>query len=133
MGPFDHWPTGSGFEKFYGFVGAETNQWYPGLYDGNAPIEPEKSPEDGYHLTEDLTDQAITWLHQQKSLMPDKPFFIYFAPGATHAPHHVPPAWSAKYKGRFDGGWDALRAADLRPPKGARSHPGRCRAFGEAG
>ena len=75
MGPFDHWPTGSGFEKFYGFVGAETNQWYPALYDGNAPIEPPKTPEEGYHLTEDLTDQAITWLHQQKSLMPDKPFF----------------------------------------------------------
>jgi arylsulfatase A-like enzyme len=111
MGPFDHWPTGSGFEKFYGFVGAETNQWYPGLYDGNAPIEPEKSPEEGYHLTEDLTDQAINWLHQQKSLMPDKPFFMYFAPGATHAPHHVPPEWSDKYKGRFDAGWDALREA----------------------
>src|SRR4051794_35745106 len=111
MGPFDHWPTGSGFEKFYGFVGAETNQWYPGLYDGNAPIEPEKSPEEGYHLTDDLTDQAITWLHQQKSLMPDKPLFMYFAPGATHAPHHVAPEWSAKYKGRFDDGWDALRAA----------------------
>ena len=109
MGPFDHWPSGSGFEKFYGFVGAETNQWYPGLYDGNAPIEPPKTPEEGYHLTEDLTDQAITWMHQQKSLMPDKPFFMYFAPGATHAPHHVPPEWTAKYKGRFDAGWDAIR------------------------
>jgi arylsulfatase len=111
MGPFDHWPSGSGFEKFYGFVGAETNQWYPGLYDGTVPIEPPKTPEEGYHLTEDLTDQAITWMHQQKSLMRDKPFFLYFAPGATHAPHHVPPEWIDKYKGQFDAGWDAQREA----------------------
>ena len=113
MGPFDHWPTGSGFEKFYGFVGAETNQWYPALYDGNAPVEPPKTPEEGYHLTEDLTDHAITWLRQQKSLMPDKPFFTYFVPGATHAPHHVPKEWIDKYKGRFDDGWDALRDETL--------------------
>jgi arylsulfatase len=110
MGPFDAWPTGGGgFEHFYGFLGGETNQYYPALYDGTKPIEPEKTPEEGYHLTEDITDQAITWIRQQKSLMPDKPFFCYFAPGATHAPHHVPEDWSAKYKGRFDKGWDALR------------------------
>jgi arylsulfatase A-like enzyme len=110
MGPFDAWPTGGGgFEHFYGFVGGETNQFYPALYEGTKPIEPEKTPEEGYHLTEDLTDQAIMWIRQQKSLMPDKPFFCYFAPGATHAPHHVPEEWSAKYKGRFDNGWDALR------------------------
>jgi len=109
MGPFDHWPTGSGFEKFYGFVGGETNQWFPALYDGVSPVEPPKTPEEGYHLTEDLTDQAITWVQQQKSLMPDKPFFLYFAPGATHAPHHVPKEWIDKYKGRFDAGWDAIR------------------------
>jgi arylsulfatase len=110
MGPFDAWPTGGGgFEHFYGFLGGETNQYYPALYDGTKPIEPEKTPEEGYHLTEDITDQAITWIRQQKSLMPDKPFFCYFAPGATHAPHHVPEEWSAKYKGRFDKGWDALR------------------------
>ena len=109
MGPFDHWPIGSGFEKFYGFIGGETNQWYPALYDGVTAVEPSKTPEEGYHLTEDLTDEAIKWVHQQKSLMPDKPFFLYFAPGATHAPHHVPQEWIDKYKGRFDGGWDALR------------------------
>src|SRR4051812_17425736 len=85
-GPYNQWPLGSGFEHFYGFVGAEANQWYPALYDGVTPVEPPKTPEDGYHLTEDLTDKAITWVGQQKSLMPDKPFFMYFAPGATHAP-----------------------------------------------
>jgi arylsulfatase A-like enzyme len=108
-GPFNQWPLGSGFEYFYGFVGAEANQWYPSLYDGVTPIEPPKTPEEGYHLTEDLADKAITWIGQQKSLMPDKPFFMYFAPGATHAPHHAPPEWSDKYKGRFDAGWDAIR------------------------
>jgi arylsulfatase A-like enzyme len=108
-GPYNQWPLGSGFEYFYGFVGAETNQWYPAIYDGVTPVEPPKTPEEGYHFTEDLADKAITWIGQQKSLMPDKPFFMYFAPGATHAPHHAPPEWSAKYKGRFDAGWDALR------------------------
>jgi arylsulfatase len=110
MGPFDAWPTGGGgFEYFYGFIGGETNQYYPAIYEGTNPVEPEKTPEDGYHLTEDMTDKAIAWVRQQKALMPDKPFFVYFAPGATHAPHHVPPEWSAKYKERFDQGWDALR------------------------
>ena len=113
MGPFNQWPTGSGFEHFYGFVGAETNQWYPALYDGVTPVEPSKTPEEGYHFTEDLTDHAITWVQRQKSLMPDKPFFMYFAPGATHAPHHVAPEWSAKYKGKFDAGWDVLRDETL--------------------
>jgi arylsulfatase A-like enzyme len=109
MGPFDHWPTGGGFEYFYGFLGGETNQWYPALYEGTTPVEPEKTPEEGYHLTEDLTNKAIKWVHEQKALMPDKPFFMYFAPGATHAPHHVPKEWSDKYKGKFDHGWDKLR------------------------
>ena len=110
MGPFDAWPTGGGgFEYFYGFIGGETNQYYPAIYEGTTPVEPEKTPEEGYHFTEDMTDRAITWMRQQKSLMPDKPFFVYFAPGATHAPHHVPKEWSDKYKGRFDEGWDALR------------------------
>ena len=108
-GPFGQWPTGSGFEYFYGFLGGETNQWYPALYEGTTPIEPPKTPEEGYHLTEDLADKAIKWVHQQKSLMPDKPFFMYFAPGATHAPHHVPKDWIDKYKGKFDHGWDAVR------------------------
>jgi arylsulfatase len=110
MGPFDAWPTGGGgFEYFYGFIGGETNQYYPALYEGTTPIEQPKSPEEGYHFTEDMTDKAITWMRSQKALMPDKPFFVYFAPGATHAPHHVPEEWSAKYKGTFDQGWDALR------------------------
>jgi arylsulfatase len=110
LGPFDSWPSGGGgFEYFYGFIGGETNQYYPALYEGTTPIEPEKTPEEGYHLTEDMADKAIQWVREQKSLMPDKPFFMYFAPGATHAPHHVTPEWSEKYKGQFDDGWDALR------------------------
>ena len=109
-GPFDAWPTGGGgFEYFYGFIGGEANQWYPTLYEGTTPVEPEKTPEEGYHLMEDMTDKAIDWIGQQKSLAPDKPFFIYFAPGATHAPHHVPKEWADKYKGKFDQGWDKLR------------------------
>ena len=110
LGPFDAWPSGGGgFEHFYGFIGGETNQYAPALYDGTVPIEPDRTPEEGYHFTEDMTDRAIDWVRQQKALMPDKPFFAYFAPGATHAPHHVPLEWSDKYKGRFDAGWDALR------------------------
>ena len=110
MGPFDSWPScGGGFEYFYGFIGGETNQYYPALYEGTTPTEPEKTPEEGYHFTEDMTDRAIKWIRQQKALMADKPFFVYFAPGATHAPHHVPEQWSAKYKGKFDQGWDRLR------------------------
>ena len=109
VGPFHQWPTGSGFEYFYGFVGGEANQYYPGLYEGTTPVEPERSPEEGYTLNEDLADHAITWVRQQKALTPDKPFFMYYAPGATHAPHHVPKEWIDKYLGKFDDGWDALR------------------------
>ncbi|MBW0018192.1 MAG: arylsulfatase, partial [Mycobacterium sp.] len=109
VGPFDQWPTGSGFEYFYGFIGGEANQYYPGLYEGTTAVEPPKTPEQGYTLTADLADRAITWVRQQKALTPDKPFFMYFAPGATHAPHHVPGVWSNKYKGKFDAGWDVLR------------------------
>jgi arylsulfatase A-like enzyme len=110
VGPFDQWPTGgSGFEYFYGFLGGEANQWYPTLYQGTTPVEPDKTPEEGYHLVEDMTDKAINWIAQQKGLAPDKPFFAYFAPGATHAPHHVPKEWADKYKGKFDAGWDKLR------------------------
>jgi len=107
MGPFRHWPTGSGFEHFYGFIGGETHQYYPALYQDTVPVEPPDDP--NYHLTVDLTDRAIEWLRQQKALMPDKPFFVYFAPGATHAPHHVPKEWADKYRGKFDQGWDKLR------------------------
>jgi arylsulfatase A-like enzyme len=109
VGPFHQWPTGSGFEYFYGFIGGEANQYYPGLFEGTAPVEPEKAPEEGYTLTEDLADRAITWVRQQKAMMPDKPFFMYWAPGAVHAPHHVPKEWSDKYKGKFDAGWDVAR------------------------
>ncbi|BBX15208.1 arylsulfatase [Mycolicibacterium duvalii] len=109
VGPFHQWPTGSGFEYFYGFIGGEANQYYPGLYEGTTAVEPPRTPEEGYTLTDDLADRAITWVRQQKALMPDKPFFMYFAPGATHAPHHVPKQWSDKYRGKFDDGWDALR------------------------
>jgi arylsulfatase A-like enzyme len=114
MGPFDQWPSGGGgFEHFYGFVAGETNQYYPALYEGTTPVEPDRTPEQGYHLTEDLADRAIGWVREQKSLTPDKPFFMYFAPGATHAPHHVPEEWSDKYRGRFDAGWDVLREETL--------------------
>jgi arylsulfatase len=109
-GPFNAWPTGGGgFEYFYGFVGGEANQWYPTLYEGTTPVRLTRTPEQGYHLVEDMTDKAMAWIGQQKSLMPDKPFFVYFAPGATHAPHHVPKEWADKYQGKFDGGWDKLR------------------------
>jgi arylsulfatase len=110
IGPFDAWPTGGGgFEYFYGFIGGETNQYDPGLYEGTVPMDPPKTAEEGYHFTEDMTDKAISWVRQQKALMPDKPFFMYYAPGATHAPHHVPKEWTDKYKGKFDQGWDKLR------------------------
>jgi arylsulfatase len=114
MGPFDAWPTGGGgFETFYGFIGGENNQWDPALYDGTTPVEPPATAEEGYHLTEDLTDRAVGWIRQQKALMPDKPFFVYYAPGATHAPHHVAPEWAEKYRGRFADGWDVQRERTL--------------------
>jgi arylsulfatase A-like enzyme len=109
-GPFNAWPTGGGgFEYFYGFIGGESHQWYPSLYEGTTPVEVKKTPEEGYHFMEDMTDKAIGWIGQQQALIPDKPFFVYFAPGAAHAPHHVPKEWADKYKGNFDGGWDKLR------------------------
>jgi arylsulfatase A-like enzyme len=110
-GPTDRWPTRSGFDKFYGFIGGETNQWAPLIYDGMIQVEPSHDP--NYNFMTDMTDQAITWMGYQKSLTPDKPFFIYFAPGATHAPHHVPKEWIAKYKGKFDQGWDKVREETL--------------------
>jgi arylsulfatase A-like enzyme len=106
-GSYDRWPTGSGFDKFYGFIGGETNQWAPAIYDGTVRIEHKQSPD--YHFTTDMTDQAINWVSAQQTLTPGKPFYLYFATGATHAPHHVPKEWIAKYKGQFSGGWDKLR------------------------
>jgi len=106
-GPFDRWPTGSGFDKFYGFIGGETNQWAPAIFDGVTRVEHEMSP--SYHFTTDMTNQAAKWVSAQHSLTPDKPFYVYFATGATHAPHHAPQEWIAKYKGQFASGWDKLR------------------------
>src|SRR5262245_14192156 len=110
-GPTDRWPTRSGFDKFYGFIGGETNQWAQFISVGPTAIEPPDTP--NYHFTVDMTDQAIAWTRFQKSLTPDKPFFVYYAPGATHAPHHVPKEWADKYKGKFDQGWDKLREETL--------------------
>src|SRR4051794_1891495 len=103
------WPLGRGFERFYGFLGAETNQWYPDLVYDNHPIDQPKSPEDGYHFGEDITDKAIEFIRDAKAIAPDKPFFFYYCPGAAHAPHQVPKEWADKYKGRFDMGYEAYR------------------------
>ena len=106
-GPYERWPTQSGFDKFYGFIGGETNQWAPGIFDGTVKIEVPNDP--NYHFTTDMTNQAMRWVQAQQSLTPDKPFYMYFATGATHAPHHAPKEWIDKYKGKFDQGWDKLR------------------------
>jgi arylsulfatase A-like enzyme len=111
VGPFDRWPTHSGFDKFYGFMGGETNQWAPLIYDGTGKVEPPHVP--GYNFKTGMTDQAISWMRSVKTLAPDKPFFIYFVPGALHAPHHVSKEWIAKYQGQFDEGWDKLREQTL--------------------
>lgn len=112
-GPFDRWPTGDGFERFYGFVGGETNQWAPTLYDGTTPVEPWGTAEEGYHFSEDITEKAIAWVRSLHTMTPDKPFFLYLSYGATHAPHHVPKKWIDKYRGRFDRGWDVVREETL--------------------
>ena len=112
-GPFDRWPTGDGFEKFYGFVGGETNQWAPTLFLGTTPVEPPGTAEEGYHVSEDMVDKAIAWIRGVHTMTPDKPFFLYCSFGATHAPHHVAPEWIDKYKGKFDKGWDAVREETL--------------------
>lgn len=114
-GPQDRWPTRSGFEKFYGFIGGETNEYAPLIYDGVTLVETPNDP--NYHFTTDMTNQAISWVRFQQALSPDKPFFLYYAPGATHAPHHVPKAWAEKYKGKFDQGWDKLREMTLERQK----------------
>jgi arylsulfatase len=110
-GPFDRWPTRQGFDKFYGFLGGETNQWAPFLYDGTAVVELPNDP--NYHFMTDMTEKARAWIKYQKALTPDKPSFVYFAPGAVHAPHHVPRVWIDKWKGKFDHGWDKLREETL--------------------
>ncbi len=127
-GPHDRWPTRQGFDKFYGFIGGETNQWAPYIFDGVAPVELPDDP--NYHFMADMSDKTVAWLEFQKAMTPDKPFFIYFAPGATHAPHHVPADWIAKWKGKFDQGWDKIREETLQRqiamgivPKGTRLAP----------
>lgn len=127
-GPHDRWPTRQGFDKFYGFFGGETNQWAPLVYDGLALVEIPNDPK--YHFMTDMTDKAVSWIRHQKAMTPDKPQFIYFAPGATHAPHHVPQEWIAKWKGKFDQGWDKIREETLARqiqmgvvPKGTRLAP----------
>ena len=110
-GPFDRWPTRQGFDKFYGFLGGETNQYAPLIFDGVTKVEPPHDP--NYHFTTDMTNQAIQWMRNQQALTPDKPFMMYYAPGATHAPHHVPKEWADKYKGKFDQGWDKMREETL--------------------
>ena len=104
-----NWPVGRGFERYYGFLGGETNQWYPDLIYDNHPVEQPSLPEEGYHLTVDLTDKAIEFIKDAKTIAPDKPFFMYFCPGATHAPHHAPKEWIERYKGKFDMGYEAYR------------------------
>lgn len=116
-GPFTRWPTGQGFDYFYGFLSAFDSEYTPRLYRNTTPVEPSKTPQQGYHLTTDLADDAITWLHRQNAAAPDKPFFLYFATGATHTPHHVPKEWIAKFKGKFDEGWDKLREANFEREK----------------
>jgi arylsulfatase len=108
-GPYDRWPSGRGFERYYGFLGGETHQYYPELVYDNHQVEPPRTPEEGYHVTEDLVDKAISFIADSKQVAPDKPFFMYFATGAMHAPHHVRKEWSDKYKGKFDDGWEAYR------------------------
>lgn len=110
-GPFDRWPTRQGFDKFYGFLGGETNQWAPFLYDGTAIVELPNDP--NYHFMTDMTEKARAWIKHQKALTPDRPSFVYFAPGATHAPHHVPKVWIDRWKGKFDQGWDKIREESL--------------------
>jgi len=114
-GPFDRWPTHQGFDKFYGFIGGETDQWAPLIYDGLKKVNPPKM--ENYHFTTDMTNQAINWVKAQQSMTPDKPFFVYFATGAVHAPHHVSKEWSDKYKGKFDKGWDAVREETVKKQK----------------
>ena len=123
-----NWPTGRGFERCYGFLGAETNQWYPELVYDNHPVDQPTTPEEGYHFSEDITDKAIEFIKDAKAVAPDKPFFLYYAPGACHAPHHAPKEWIDKYKGRFDDGLRGDARADPGPSEGAGHRPRRHRA-----
>jgi arylsulfatase A-like enzyme len=121
-GPFDNWPTGQGFDLFYGFIAGETDQFFPSLIRNTEPIEPPRRPEEGYQLTRDLADQCISWIHTQKAIAPDRPFCAYFSTGAAHAPHQPPLDWRGRNKGRFDMGWDKYRDRPRQPAEGWR-HP----------
>ncbi len=123
VGPFDRWPTSKGFEYFYGFMSAATSQWEPSLYRNTQAVEPPATPEQGYNLTHDLANDAIRWLHQHDAIAPEKPFFMYFATGATHQPHQVPRDWIDKFRGKFDAGWDALRSRVIAGEKNAGTVP----------
>ena len=136
-GPYDRWPLGRGFERYYGFLGGDTHQYYPELVRDNSQTEPETTPEQGYHLTPDLVDRARAMIADAKQVAPNKPFFLYFAPGAMHSPHHVPKEWADRYAGKFDAGWDAYRAQVLEKQKqlepgaaGHRTVPPRSRRAG---
>jgi arylsulfatase A-like enzyme len=109
VGPYDRWPLGRGFERYYGFLGGDTSQWNPDLVYDNHPVEPPRTPEEGYHLTEDLADKAVQFIADAKQVDPDKPFYLHFCTGAPHAPHHVATEWADRYRGVFDDGWDAYR------------------------
>jgi arylsulfatase len=124
VGPFDRWPTSLGFEYFYGFMAGKDSQWEPSLYRNTTAIEPPATLKQGYHFTTDITTEAIRWVHTHDSLAPDKPFFLYFATGATHDPHHVPKEWIDKYRGAFDQGWDKLREASFAQQKKLGVIPG---------
>ena len=118
MGPFTYWPTSYGFDYFYGFLAGETSQWEPRLVENTNVVEPPH--DEKYHLTEDMAEKALTWLKRHRAFTPDKPFFMYWAPGGGHGPHHVSAEWADKYKGRFDDGWDAHARAHLQEAEGAR-------------
>ena len=125
------WPLGRGFERYYGFLGGETNQWYPDLIDDNHPVSSRRSPEDGYHLTVDITDKAIEFIQDAKAIAPDKPFFLYYCPGAAHAPHHAPKEWADKYKGQVRHGLRGLPRGRVRAAEEARDRPRERRAVAD--
>jgi arylsulfatase len=116
-GAFDRWPTGLGFRHFYGCMAGETSQWEPRLFENTNAIEPPATPEEGHHLTEDLADKTIGFIRDNRAVTPDRPMFIYVAPGATHGPHQVATEWLQRYRGRFDEGWEALREETFRRQK----------------
>ena len=115
-GPFDLWPAGLGFEYFYGFIGGDSDNWHPALYENIEPIEPYLDKPD-YILNTDLADKAIRWMRMQHAVAPNKPWLLYYAPGTAHAPHHAPKDWIAKFKGHFDQGWDKVREETLERQK----------------